>query len=715
MRMNKTLSYLNRELSWIEFNNRVLLEAQKESVPLLEKLKFLLIVSSNFDEFFKVRLAELKKNAVSKPEEKDISGLTNKEQLAKVSERTKTIIANQYSYLNKELMPQLAEKGLAHISQANYSPEDISFLSPFFQDNIFPILTPVRLEEKSETNHISNQKLNVAFLLKSQAENSSMPEALRHKEGELPIATVQIPLSLPRIIWLPEDRGKKRFTLLENLIANFGTRLFPGYDVEETAFFRLVNDAAFSVDEQRDFDFIQAMEEVLEKRLSSLPVCMHFEDANKTIIQAVSKKLSLTDEYSYEVSGIADISALSGLLDLEGFAELKNAEWKIFPNRYLNLKTNVWDVLKERDVLLNLPYEKFDPVVDLINQASKDAHVLAIKMTLYRTNSQSRIIQALERAARNGKQVSVFVELKARFDEKQNIEWVTRLEQAGVVVIYGIVHIKVHAKLLLIIRKEYEGIKRYAHFSTGNYNESTAKLYSDLCLFTSKDEYTQDATLFFNTVSGYSSIPTLKHLYMAPVNLKEKLLSLIEREIRCSNTLTPGLIMAKMNSLSDKDIIKALYKASQNNVNVLLNVRGICLLVPGVKGQSENISVISIIDRFLEHSRMYYFQNSGEEEIYLSSADCMPRNLERRIELLFPIIDEEVFQNLKDLLLIYFSDNQKAFLLQADGSWKQRNREKGEEKIRAQKLIHESFKKKNETLYNNAREFTVRRSQVAET
>lgn len=709
--MKKNVSYLNRELSWIEFNNRVLLEAQKESVPLLEKLKFLLIVSSNFDEFFKVRLAELKKIAALKPEEKDLSGRTNKEQLAEVSLRTKEVISNQYNYLNQVLIPELSDAGLVYVSYKNYSPEDASFLSPFFQQDVFPILTPLRLEDDTETNHFSNQKLSLAFLLKAQAEISNMPEAFRHKENENPIATVQIPSALPRIIWLPETETEKRFTLLEDLIASFGTRLFPGYDVQDLAFFRAINDAAFSVDEQRDFDFIQAMEEVLEKRLSSHPVCMHFEDPNKKIMPIVSKKLFLSEDYSYEVFGMSDISSLSELLHLEGFAHLKNAEWKIFPNQYLNAKTNVWDVLKERDVLLHLPYERFDPVVDFIAQASKDSHVLSIKMTLYRTHTQSKIIQALERATRNGKQVTVFVELKARFDEKQNIEWVTRLEQAGVIVIFGIVNIKVHAKLLLIIRKEFEGIKRYAHFSTGNYNEGTAKLYSDLSLFTSKDEYTQDATLFFNTLSGYSSIPTLKHLYMAPVNLKEKLLFLIEREIQCANPITPGLIMAKMNSLSDKDIIKALYKASQNNVNVLLNVRGICLLVPGVKDQSENISVISIIDRFLEHSRIYYFQNAGEEEIFLSSADCMPRNLERRVELLFPIIDKDIFEEIKELLSIYFSDNQKSFILQEDGSWKQRKKEKNEEKIRSQKTIHESFKKKNEALIKTPHEFIIRRTE----
>ncbi|MDR1748692.1 MAG: polyphosphate kinase 1, partial [Spirochaetaceae bacterium] len=493
----------------------------------------------------------------------------------------------------------------------------------------------------------------------------------------------------------------------------FGERLFPGYSVQETLLFKVTRDADFSVDENRDDDFIEAMEELLEDRRASMPVKLVCNSGSSVIQEVITSRLGLSAEDVCRIDGTIDLATLSDIANIEGYPHLKNPPWRhIYPPE-LPQEIPLWDEIKRTDVMLHLPYQSYEPVLHFINEAADDHSVLAIKMTLYRTSGDSPLVHALERAARNGKQVTAFVELKARFDEKQNISWADRLEKAGVIVVYGIARLKVHAKMLLVVRREPEGIRRYVHLSTGNYNDKTAKLYSDISLFTSNQEIANDATLFFNMISGYSAIQPMKRLFMAPINLKSQLLEMIEREMLRSTQDTPGLIMAKMNSLADPDIIEALYRASSASVRVMLNVRGICMLVPGVKGQSENITVVSIIGRYLEHSRIFYFQNGGAEEIYLSSADWMPRNLDRRVELMFPVLQETLRQKIQEILRLYFSDNTRSHYLQSSGEWRARSPEGDEPPVQAQQILYGWEKTAADSKSGETpREFVVRRDDI---
>jgi polyphosphate kinase len=456
------------------------------------------------------------------------------------------------------------------------------------------------------------------------------------------------------------------------------------------------------------------MEEVLQARQSSLPVRLTCNKSSSLIKNFLIEKLQLTKNDVYEVDGIIDLTSLAKLSELTELEHLKFPKWKPCLPKEFDSETSIWDEIKKQDLMLHTPYESFDPVLRMVNESATDPNVLAIKITLYRTSGNSPIVKALEVAARNGKQVTVFIELKARFDEKQNIEWATRLQNAGVIVIYGIVNLKVHAKMMMIVRKEEDGILRYVHLSTGNYNENTAKLYSDISIFTVEPEIANDATLFFNMISGYSAIQTMQQIKIAPINLKSSLISLIEREIQNSSPEKPGLIIAKMNSLAHPEIIKALYKASCNNVKIKLNIRGICMLVPGVKGLSENIQVTSIIDRYLEHSRICYFQNGGNEEVYLSSADWMPRNLDRRVEILFPILSESIFTRLKSILNNYLGDTENSSILDKKGNWTQisqlEEKLKSDKKFSAQKYFHEKAQKLQKFQKDNfTSEFIVRR------
>ena len=536
-------------------------------------------------------------------------------------------------------------------------------------------------------------------------ENPNIPtEFLTNAEESMVI--VQIPKTVRRVIWLPSKNDQRYFTLVDDILEKFVTKLFPAYKVTDSLIFKATCDADFSVEEDKG-DFIQAMENVLVKRDFAKPVRLVCNSSSPKIQEMLTEKLQLNPEDVYTVDGIVDISTLIDLREIEGFSELKFSSWKKSLIKGFVPGQPFWDKIKQGDILLHVPYQSYEPVLQFINDAADDPDVLAIKMTLYRTSNHSAITAALERAARNGKQVTVFVELKARFDEKQNISWADRLERAGAIVVYGIVNLKVHGKLMLVVRREQTGVKRYVHFSTGNYNEKTANLYSDISVFTGNYEIATDASLFFNMISGYSAIQTMTRMFMAPINIKTKLLSMIEREIQSASPEKPGLIMAKMNSLADEDCIKALYKASCNNVKVLLNVRGICMLIPQKEGLSENIKVISIIDRFLEHSRVFYFQNGGNEELYLSSADWMPRNLERRVEIMLPILQENIFQDIKENLQIYFKDTESSYELQSDGGWKKRG---GKKNLRAQEELYKKYKKQSSLDEKNAvQEFSVRR------
>ena len=699
------MDFFNRELSWVEFNARVLNQACDKTLPLLERLKFMTITSSNFDEFFMVRVAGLKAKALSMPDWKDSSGLTAKEQLSKISKRVHELTDIQTEVLNREIIPSLAEKGIVYVSSKDFDSNQEHFSEILFNEEIFPLLTPLRADTNQTFSLITNLKLHGAYLLKPIVENPNIPtEFLTNAEESMVI--VQIPKTVRRVIWLPSKNDQRYFTLVDDILEKFVTKLFPGYKVTDSLIFKATCDADFSVEEDKG-DFIQAMENVLVKRDFAKPVRLVCNSSSPKIQEMLTEKLQLNPEDVYTVDGIVDISTLIDLREIEGFSELKFSSWKKSLVKGFVPGQPFWDKIKQGDILLHVPYQSYEPVLQFINDAADDPDVLAIKMTLYRTSNHSAITAALERAARNGKQVTVFVELKARFDEKQNISWADRLERAGAIVVYGIVNLKVHGKLMLVVRREQTGVKRYVHFSTGNYNEKTANLYSDISVFTGNYEIATDASLFFNMISGYSAIQTMTRMFMAPINIKTKLLSMIEREIQSASPEKPGLIMAKMNSLADEDCIKALYKASSNNVKVLLNVRGICMLIPQKEGLSENIKVISIIDRFLEHSRVFYFQNGGNEELYLSSADWMPRNLERRVEIMLPILQENIFQDIKENLQIYFKDTESSYELQSDGGWKKRD---GKKNLRAQEELYKKYKKQSSLDEKNAvQEFSVRR------
>lgn len=715
--MKKNNLFFNRELSWIEFNARVLQKACNKEIPLLERIKFLSIVSSNFDEFFMVRVADLKRHQNTNSFWKDISGLTVEEQLDKISQRIHELYIIQYNCLYNDILPSLKQHNITYVPTKEFSLNDKIFTEKYFGENIFPLLTPLKcsLSEEAQLPYFTNLKLYAGFILSPIVESSIIPPAFKTKENETPLAFVQIPSGISRVLWLPNDNSQKevrRFTLLDDLLVKYGTALFPGYGVEEAMLFRVTCDAAFAVDEQRDNDFIEAMEEVLQARQNSLPVRLTCNKSSLKIKEFLIKKLKLTEKDVYEVEGFIDLGSLSKLSEIQNADELKYPKWKPCIPKEFNDEISIWDAIKKQDLILHTPYESFEPVVKMLNQAATDENVLAIKMTLYRTSGNSPIVKALELAARNGKQVTAFIELKARFDEKQNIQWATRLQNAGVIVIYGIVNLKVHAKMMMIVRKEDDEVLRYVHLSTGNYNENTAKLYSDISIFTCETEIANDATLFFNMISGYSAIQTMQKIKIAPINLKSNLISLIEREIQNSSPEKPGLIIAKMNSLAHPEIIQALYKASCANVKIKLNVRGICMLVPGVKNLSENIQVTSIIDRYLEHSRICYFQNGGNEEVYLSSADWMPRNLDRRVEIMFPILNENIFTRLKSILNAYLNDTENTCVLNSDGTWTMLSliKKKSKDKFNTQEYFYKKAHKEEKSLKENLTgEFVVRR------
>lgn len=700
--------FFNRELSWIEFNGRVLHQALRKELPLLERLQFLSIITSNFDEFFQVRVASVKRMQFSDPDKADVSGLKPKMVLKQISARSHQIIRIQHDCLKNDVLPAMAKKGICYVKPEDFSAAQSDFALNFFLNEVLPLLTPLRTDTEVFP-HIGNLTENVAFLLKPISGIRNANEILKGSDDLPRISFVQIPSGIPQIVWLPSENGRKQFALTEEIIAQYGTHLFPGFAVEETLLFKIARDADFAVDEDSGRNFVDAMEEVLVQRQSSFPVMMACNQTSETITKFLMEKMELCEDDVYRIDGILNPGALMELRDIDD-GTMSFPEWQNFYSVNLPRDEYYWDTLKQHDVLLHVPYESYDPVVKFISDAADDPKVLAIKMTLYRTGKDSPIVAALERAARNGKQVVVLVELKARFDEERNIAWANQLENAGVTVIYGLVNLKVHAKIIMVMRRESETIRRYAHLATGNYNPRTAKIYSDLSLFTSNNEIVNDATLFFNLVTGYSTLQTMKQLGMAPVTLKSKILSMIQREIERSDPEHPGLIMAKMNALTHEEVIEALYKASQAGVKVLLNVRGVCMLVPGVKGLSENIKVVSIVDRYLEHSRIFYFQNGGDDEVYLSSADWMPRNLDRRIELMFPILDEKVFEEVKEILDVYFKDNENALALSENGTWSEIPVKNDEQILRAQEVLYKKYKRRSESAVKTPKiEFEVRR------
>lgn len=674
---SKSEYYYNRELSWVAFNHRILGEARDKTIPLFERLKFLSITASNLDEFFMVRVASLKDMVNAEYTKKDIAGMTPMEQLEAVNQATHELVNMQYSTYNRSLLPLLSQNGLKIIEKHEELEEaDKQFVDRYFQDNVYPVLTPMAVDSSRPFPLIRNKSLNLGALVSRKEEGKGIiKKHLFHKKSnagkELEFATVQVPSVIPRIVQLPEDKdGTKRVILLEQIIERNMDKLFLNYDIECVYPFRIMRNADLSIEEDDAADLLKEIEKQLKKRQWGQAIRLEVEDGiDKRLLAIIQKELEIEEKDIYDIPGPLDLTFLMKMYGLEGFDHLKSKPYTPQPVANLAQGANIFEEISKRDILLHHPYEVFTPVVDFIKQASRDPQVLAIKQTLYRVSGNSPIIAALAQAAENGKQVTVLVELKARFDEENNIVWAKKLEQAGCHVIYGLVGLKTHCKITLVVRKEEEGIRRYVHLGTGNYNDQTAKLYTDLGLLTCNEAIGEDATAVFNMLSGYSEPLGWNHLAVAPIWLKEKFLYLINREKENAKQNRSARIVAKMNSLCDPDVIKALYEAAAAGVKIELIVRGICCLKTGVEGTNDNISVRSIVGNFLEHARIFYFENAGKSELYMGSADWMPRNLERRVEILFPILNPELQEKVWHVLDVQLRDTMKAQILQPDGTY----------------------------------------------
>lgn len=652
--------YINRELSWLEFNHRVLQEGLNESLPLLERLKFLAIVGSNLDEFFLVRVAWLMRRRAAKVRRRDAAGLTPAEQLAAISRRAHQMVEEQAAGV-REVLSRLAEHGLHVWEPSEWTDSQRQYLQSYFTREIEPILTPLAIEELTPRPLLPNLQLHVAAVLKIVDESDQPAERL---------LVVPVPAQLPRLVPIPSDKDVHFARVSDVILANLSSLSANG-EVTCAATFRITRDADVVLQDDEEIDdLLHAMEEAVLARRRRIPVRLTISaPCDPRLKQALAEWLNLGDAEVYEVDGPQESAALMELVSQRGFDDLKIDDWPPQHPRDLLDSDNLWETIQSHDVLLFHPYESFDPVVQLVEQAAEDPQVLAIKQTLYRTSGDSPIVRALARAAQNGKEVTALVELKARFDEWRNVNWARRLEDAGVHVIYGVAGLKTHAKALLIVRRQGQRIQRFVHLATGNYNDRTARMYSDIGLMTCDREIVLDVASFFNLLTGCSEAVGWAKLAVAPVGLRQKFIDLIDREIQVSTPDRPGLIMAKVNSLQDPEICRALYRASRAGVKVLLNVRGICCLRPGLADVSENIEVRSIVDRFLEHARAFYFRNGGHEEVYLSSADWMQRNLSKRLELLFPIIDPKHRRRLITALETFFADDTKAWRLTSDGTY----------------------------------------------
>ncbi len=634
--------YFDRDLSWIRFNERVLSEALEEQNPLLERLKFSGIVSSNFDEFFMVRV---------------VGSESDPNRYRQILDQSHDLVNRQYHSFLNQILPALETAGIRRISPQTLQPSQLEYVRNLFARELFPILTPIACRESSTFSGFSNLSLYYAVGL------------VKPGETEKHYAVVELPKNFSRVISLSiREEGAYSYVLLEDVIAMFAKELFVGFEVVDQGLLRLTRVAELTFDEEKDEDFAKLMEEALKKRAQNDVVRLEISGSDD-MVSFFAKKLELDEMQIFRFPGWIDLKSISQLASQPGLERYRNPEWNPYALNIFEQPGDIWDALKEGDIFVHHPYESFDVVIRFISAAAEDPNVLAIKQTLYRTAGDSAVIAALEKAAAQGKQVTVLVELKARFDEEKNVQWARRLERAGAIVLYGVAGFKTHAKACLIVRREPEGIKRYLHLSTGNYNERTAKTYSDIGYFTCDEQLTKDVAAFFNVVTGFSQPVGLERIDIAPYGLRSKLRRLIVREAMRSRKEQPGLILAKMNSLVDRDIIDALYRASQAGVQIKLNVRGMCCLKPGVAGVSENIEVVSIVDMFLEHSRLFYFANGGDEELYLSSADWMPRNFDRRLEIMFRVEDKKVKKDLAELLGVYFKDNTKSWKLSPDGQY----------------------------------------------
>ncbi|MBO7095402.1 MAG: RNA degradosome polyphosphate kinase, partial [Lachnospiraceae bacterium] len=633
--------YTNRELSWIEFDRRILSEARDRQTPLFERLKFLAIVSSNLDEFVMVRvgsLFDMKQAGYDKP---DIAGMTPDEQLRAISENVHALCYDQYKALRTEILPELEKCGLEFVkSHEAMTPAECRFADEYFRNLVYPVLTPMAVDSSRPFPLILNKSLNIGAMVRKKGGN-----------GELEFATVQVPSVLPRVILLPENHNMRRFIFLEEIIERNMKALFLNYDIVCSHPYRITRNGDMNIDEDDAEDLLKEIEKSVKARKRGQVLRLEIEHkADKRLVSFLKKELSITESEIYNTDGPLDLTALFKVSSLPGFDDLKNPAFTPAPVPELPAGCDIFGQIRKGDILLFHPYQTFEPVVDFVRNAASDPDVLAIKQTLYRVSGNSPIIAALATAAENGKQVTVLVELKARFDEEHNIVWARMLEKAGCHVIYGLVGLKTHSKITLVVRRENEGIRRYVHLGTGNYNDATARIYTDVGLLTCREEIGEDATAVFNMLSGYSEPKAWNSLVVAPLWLKDRFLYLIGREEELAREGKEGRIIAKMNSLSDPDIIEALYKASAAGVHIDLIVRGICCLKTGIKGVSENIKVRSITGNFLEHARIFWFKNDENSEVYCGSADWMPRNLDKRVEIVFPVTDETLKARLKHIL-----------------------------------------------------------------
>lgn len=656
--MGNSKVFINRELSWLEFDARVLGEAEDVLNPLFERLKFLSITASNLDEFFMVRVASLKDMVNAGYTKKDIAGMTAAEQLAALDDRTHAFVKRQYKIYNDELVPALAREGFHIIgSHEELTHEQEIFVDKYFHEDVYPVLTPMAVDSSRPFPLIRNKTLNIAALLKK-----------KNGDDGTEFATVQVPSVLPRFVRLPGEQDT--IILLEEIIERNIDKLFLNYDILCAYPYRIMRNADLSIDEEDAADLLKEIEKQLKKRQWGQAIRLEVQgNIDKQLLKRLKSELNITDSDIYRIDGPLDLTFLMKLYGSFDYAKLKTPKYMPAPVPELMNGKNIFEAVREGDILLHHPYQTFDPVVDFVRQAANDPGVLAIKQTLYRVSGNSPIVAALAAAAENGKQVSVLVELKARFDEENNIIWARKLEQAGCHVIYGLVGLKTHSKITLVVRREEDGIRRYVHLGTGNYNDSTAKLYCDMGLFTCSPAIGEDATAVFNMLSGYSEPVGWNKLSLAPLWLRDRFHYLVEREIRHAREGQEAHIIAKMNSVCDKDIIELMYKASKAGVKIELIVRGICCLIPQLEGVSENITVRSIVGTFLEHSRIFYFENGGNPEIYMASADWMSRNLDRRVEIMFPVEDAKLKKEVKHILDVQLADNVKAQLMQPDGSY----------------------------------------------
>ena len=687
MTNNTVYPFFNRELSWLEFNTRVLEEAQDLKNPLFERLKFLAITASNLDEFFMVRVASLNDQIIAGYSKKDSAGMLPKEQLDKITLRVHELVSEKYNTYLRSLIPALKKEDIYFKRPKNLTDEQRIFVEKYFFNQIYPVLTPMVVDKSRPFPLILNKSLNIAILLRG------------NEDVEPVFATVQVPSVLDRFILLPCENDKKEFILLEDIIKIHMDMLFIGHEILDMACYRITRNADLSIDEDGAEDLLEEIEQSIKKRKWGNAVRLEYEkNTSQEIIDYILEESEAFEGGMYRISGPLDLTFLMKFYNLKGYQNLKFENQIPLPSITVQ-NNNIFEAISERDIMLHHPFESFDTVVDFVRQAAEDDNVLAIKQTLYRVSGNSPIISALAKAAENGKQVTVLVELKARFDEENNIIWAKQLEKAGCHVIYGLVGLKTHCKLLLVVRREEDKIKRYVHMGTGNYNDVTAKFYTDTAIMTCNPYIGADASAVFNMLSGFSQIQRLEKLDIAPVGLRKKIENLIKNEIRNAKEGFGGQIIFKMNSLVDESIIRLLYEASEAGVNIKLIIRGICCLVPEYPQVSENIEVRSIVGKLLEHSRIFYFYNAGQEKIFMSSADLMPRNLDRRVELLFPVEDECNKARVKNIINLYLSDTDKTRILHSTGAYSRVDK-RGKESLNVQDYFYDYIKNKIDNRFN---------------